>query len=290
MEIRTLATLVEQRRHLIDDKTRITNRLRVALKQYYPQTLGWFDHIDTALFCDFLTRWPTLLQAKRARKNTLKTFFHEHNMRFEQVLAERLAAIKSASPLTLDAAVIVPHRLQALVLVAQLRVMLDSIKQFDAEIEKVATQHTDYTLFSALPGAGPSLAPRLLVAFGEQRERYQNAAELQKYSGVAPVTERSGKKHWVHWRWQCPAFLRQTFVEWAAQTINKSFWAGEYYRQQRDKGSTHQAAVRSLAFKWIRIVYRCWQTGVAYDESRYLKVLERRGSPLVKRQKMFEPA
>ena len=168
--------------------------------------------------------------------------------------------------------------------------MLDSIKQFDAEIEKVATQHTDYTLFSALPGAGPSLAPRLLVAFGEQRERYQNAAELQKYSGVAPVTERSGKKHWVHWRWQCPAFLRQTFVEWAAQTINKSFWAGEYYRQQRDKGSTHQAAVRSLAFKWIRIVYRCWQTGVAYDESRYLKALERRGSPLVKRQKMLEPA
>ena len=290
MEIRTLATLVEQRRHLIDDKTRITNRLRDALKQYYPQTLGWFDHIDTALFCDFLARWPTLIQAKRARKNTLKTFFHEHNMRFEQVLEERLAAIKSASPLTLDAAVIVPHRLQALVLVAQLRVMLDSIKQFDTEIEKVATQHTDYTLFSALPGAGPSLAPRLLVAFGEQRERYQNAAELQKYSGVAPVTERSGKKHWVHWRWQCPTFLRQTFVEWAAQTINKSFWAGEYYRQQRDKGSTHQAAVRSLAFKWIRIVYRCWQTGVAYDESRYLKVLERRGSPLVKRQKMIEPA
>jgi transposase len=290
MEIRTLATLVEQRRHLIDDKTRITNRLRDALKQYYPQTLGWFDHIDTALFCDFLARWPTLIQAKRARKNTLKTFFHEHNMRFEQVLEERLAAIKSASPLTLDAAVIVPHRLQALVLVAQLRVMLDSIKQFDTEIEKVATQHTDYTLFSALPGAGPSLAPRLLVAFGEQRERYQNAAELQKYSGVAPVTERSGKKHWVHWRWQCPTFLRQTFVEWAAQTINKSFWAGEYYRQQRDKGSTHHAAVRSLAFKWIRIVYRCWQTGVAYDESRYLKALERRGSPLVKRQKMLEPA
>lgn len=211
-------------------------------------------------------------------------------MRFERILEERLIAIKSASPLTLDAAVIVPHRLQALVLVAQLRVMLDSIKQFDAEIEKVVIQHTDYALFRALPGAGPSLAPRLLVAFGEQRERYQNAAELQKYSGVAPVTERSGKKHWVHWRWQCPAFLRQTFVEWAAQTINKSFWAGEYYRQQRDKGSTHHAAVRSLAFKWIRIVYRCWQTGVAYDESRYLKALERRGSPLVKRQKMLEPA
>lgn len=286
IEIRTLATLVEQRRHLVDDKIRITNRLRVALKQYYPQILEWFDHIDTPLFCEFLTRWPTLLQAKRARKNTLKRFFHEHNMRFERVLEQRLAAIKAASPLTLDEAVIVPHRLQALILVEQLRFILEAIKRFDTEIERVAKQHADYALFSTLPGAGPTLAPRLLVAFGEQRERYKNAADMQKYSGVAPVTERSGKKHWVHWRWQCPTFLRQTFVEWAAQTINKSFWAGEYYRQQRAKGSTYQAAVRALEFKWIRILYRCWQTRTPYDEMIYLKALEPRGSPLLTESKM----
>jgi hypothetical protein len=95
------------------------------------------------------------------------------------------------------------------------------------------------------------------------------------------VTERSGKKHWVHWRWQCPTFLRQTFVEWAAQTINKSFWAGAYYQQQRDKGCTYQAAVRALAFKWIRILYRCWQTKTPYNESVYLNALKRRGSPLL---------
>jgi hypothetical protein len=58
----------------------------------------------------------------------------------------------------------------------------------------------------------------------------------------------------------------QTFIEWAAQTINKSFWAGAFYRQQRNKGSSHQAALRALAFKWIRILYRCWQTGTPYDE------------------------
>ena len=139
----------------------------------------------------------------------------------------------------------------------------------------------DPRYFSALPGAGPSLAPRLLVAFGEQRERFDCAAAVQKYAGIAPVTERSGKKHWVHWRWQCPTFLRQTFVEWAAQTINKSFWAGAYYRQQRDKGCTYQAAVRALAFKWIRILYRCWQTKTPYNESVYLNALKRRGSPLL---------
>ena len=168
--------------------------------------------------------------------------------------------------------------------------MFKAIDQFDDEIAKLASQHPDYALFQPLPGAGPSLTPRLMVAFGEQRERFSSAGDVQKLSGIAPVTERSGQKHWVHWRLQCPTFMRQTFVEWAAQTINKSYWAGAYYRQQRDKGSTYQAAVRSLAFKWIRILYRCWKTGVVYDESRYLKALERRGSPLVKNREMLESA
>lgn len=282
LEMRALSSLVEQRRSLINDKIRLTNRLRSALKHYYPQTLDWFDHIDTPLFCAFIRQWPTLAQVKRARKNTLETFFHHHNMRFPQVLEDRLAAIKTAMPLTLDEAIIIPYRLQAQVLIEQLSVTLEGIKQFDQAIEKIACQHPDYALFRSLPGAGPSLAPRLLVAFGEQRDRYPSAADLQKYAGVAPVTERSGKKHWVHWRWECPTFLRQTFTEWAAQTINKSFWAGQYYRQQRAKGSTYQAAVRALAFKWIRILYQCWRTGKPYDESTYLKALEQRGSPLLK--------
>ena len=63
VEMRTLASLVEQRRSLVNDKIRITNRIRCTLKQYYPQTLDWFDHIDTPLFCDFINRWPTLTQA-----------------------------------------------------------------------------------------------------------------------------------------------------------------------------------------------------------------------------------
>jgi transposase len=289
-EMRALTTMVEQRRRLVNDQGRITNRLRSALKQYYPQVLEWFEHIDTPLFCAFVKRWPTLTQARRARANTLKQFFHEHHMYREDVLERRRKAIKAASPLTLDEAVIVPYRMQVLVLVEQLELMFKAIDQFDDAIAKLSSQHSDYALFQALPGAGPSLAPRLMVAFGEQRERFSSAADVQKLSGIAPVTERSGQKHWVHWRLQCPTFMRQTFVEWAAQTINKSYWAGAYYRQQRDKGSTYQAAVRSLAFKWIRILYRCWQTGVAYDEARYLKALERRRSPLVKTQEVLESA
>ena len=93
---------------------------------------------------------------------------------------------------------------------AQLEVALESIRIYDDEIAALAPQHPDYDLFIAFPGAGPLLAPRLLVAFGEQRERFTSAAELQKYAGIAPVTQRSGQTTWIHWRWQCPTFLRQT--------------------------------------------------------------------------------
>ena len=280
--MRTLAYLVEQRRRLADDKVRYTNRLGSALKQYYPQALDWFADRDTVLFCDFIARWPTLMQVKRARKTSLIAFFRAHNMRFPKLIEKRIYAIKAAAPLTQDGAVITAYKLQAQVLVEQLRVTLQAVRRFDQEIAAITPELPDYALFRALPGAGTTLAPRLLVAFGEQRDRFAGADECQKYFAVAPVTERSGDKTWVHWRWQCSTFLRQTLVEWAGQTINKSFWAGVYYRQQREKGSSHQAAVRALAFKWVRILYRCWQTRTPYDESKYLEALRRRGSPLLK--------
>jgi transposase len=284
--MRALAQLVDHRRCVIGDTGRVTHRLTRTLKNSFPHVLQWFEDKDTLLFCDFLAPWPTLTAAHLARRTTLEGFFRTHHVRYGHVIDRRLQAIKSATPLTTDAGVIAPHALlvQALLvqaLVAQLRVLLQAMTDFDQAMAQRAQSHPDCSCFAALPGAGPVFAPRLLVAFGEQRERYASAAELQQFAGIAPVTERSGKKCWVHWRFQCPTFLRQTFVEWAAESIRHSFWARVYYQQQRDAGKAHQAAVRALAFKWIRILFRCWQDRTPYDESVYLNALNRRGSSLI---------
>jgi transposase len=279
--MRALEQLVEHRRRVVDDRVRITHRLTRTLKNYCPHVLQWFQDKDTTVFCDFLSRWPTLKAAQLARRSTLATFFRDHHVRSADVINKRIQAIKTAMPLTTDEGVIAPHALLVQALVSQLRVTLHAIEDFDTAIAQRAQSHPDFPLFEALPGAGPVFAPRLLVAFGEQRERYASAAALQQYAGIAPVTERSGKKSWVHWRLQCPTFLRQTFVAWAAESIQHSFWAQVYYQQQRDKGKAHQAAVRALAFKWIRILYRCWQERTPYDESTYLHALNRRGSSLI---------
>jgi transposase len=281
LTMRALEQLVAHRRRVVGDTVRLTNRLPRTLKNYFPQVLQWCQDKDTLVFCDFLSRWPTLKAAQLARRTTLEAFFRAHHVRSTDVIRQRLQAIKAATPLTTDEGAIAPHALLVQTLVAQLRVTLQAIADFDTAIAPRAQSHPDFPLFQALPGAGPVFAPRLLVAFGEQRTRYASAAELQKYAGIAPVTERSGKKSWVHWRLQCPKFLRQTFVEWAAESIRHSFWAQLYYQQQRDQGKAHQAAVRALAFKWIRILYRCWQDRTLYDESTYLQALTQRGSSLM---------
>jgi transposase len=279
--MRKLEKLVEQRRMLVDEVRRVTNRMTAALKEYFPQVLEWFKDKDTVVFCDFVTRWPTLKQAQRARKARLCAFFHEHNVRYRHIVEQRVQSIMAASPLTDDASIIGPNSLLVISLAQQLRVLLQSVERFDAEIAAVAPTLADYELFAGLPGAGPVFAPRLLAAFGEQRERFESANQMQSYVGVAPVTERSGNKCWVHWRLRCPKFVRQTFVEWAAHSIPYCYWAEAYYRRQRAKGSSHQAALRALAFKWMRIVYRCWHTRTPYDEATYLSALKRRGSPLM---------
>jgi transposase len=229
--MRALVQLVHDRRRLVHDRVRLSNRLTSTLKNYFPLALDWFQDKATIVFCDFLSRWPTLKQARRARKSTLQAFFREHNVRYAQVIEQRLNAIRSAMPLTEDPAIIQPQVLLVGALVAQLRTVLTAIEQFDTAIADTCNQLGDYALFRNLPGAGPVLAPRLLAAFGEDRERYHSASELQQYAGIAPVTERSGQKSWVHWRYRAPSFLRQTFVEWAGETIPRSFWAKAYYQQ-----------------------------------------------------------
>jgi transposase len=279
--MRSVRKLVQARRDVVQDRVRVTNRLTFTLKGYFPQVLSWFRDKDTNVFVEFLTRWPSLQSAKRARPETIENFFRTHNVRRADTIARRIDNIKTEVPLTSDKAVIEPSKLVVAALLLQLRAMVEGIQCLDEEIEKLCTKLPDHKIFAALPGAGKVLSARLLAAFGERRERFPTAAALQKYVGVAPVTVRSGTSHRVHWRWACPKFQRQTFIEWTSQTIPKSFWAKTFYDRQKERGASHNAAVRALAFKWVRILWRCWVDQTPYNESRYLSALRKRHSPLL---------
>lgn len=281
---RAIRGLVEARRKAVDLRTRMTQTLRAELKGYFPQALDWTGKsLTTRLACDFLLKWPTLEAVQRARPETVRTFYYGHNCVRGDVVEARLEAIGAAVPLTTDPAIVETSVLTVRMLATQIRDLGPAITRYEEAIEAHLSDHPDAEIFSSFPAAGAAMAPRLLAAFGADRERFENANEVQQYAGIAPVTERSGKRTWVHWRWSASTFVRQSFHEYAGLTIQKSGWARAFYDLQRERGKGHHAALRSLAFKWIRILYRCWTERTLYDEDRYIDALHRQGSPLSRR-------
>jgi transposase len=282
-QTRELAMLCESRRKLVDLQTKFGNMLQSTLKLYYPQARQWLDDLRTKLACDFLHRWPTLEAVQRATPNSIRKFFRDHNSRRSDRIEHIIEQVRTAVPLTADSAIIAASSRAVVALARQLRVLSKSIGELDSRIAELFPAHPDAPIFRSLPGAGVVLAPRLLVAMGTDRSRYEDAAQVQTYSGIAPVMIRSGKTtRRVRRRFACPKFLRQTFQEFAEMSIRFCDWAHAYYQDLRQRGVKHHAAIRSLAFKWIRVIYACWRDRICYDNERYKQALRAAGSPIVK--------
>lgn len=280
---RALLLLVKKRRDLVSERTRVKNRLRSSLKDYYPQIFQWFSKLNSKRTLGFIQHWPSLQKAQKASPRRLQSFLSKNRMRKDkaEVLVQQ---IRQEKALTGDEAILQAYPLMVQAEVAQLRALNGAIEKLDQKIQELLQEHSQAAIFASFPGAGPALAPRLVVAFGTDLERW-DAYSMQCFSGIAPVEESSGdhKPPWVHHRWVCPKFLKQTFHEFAGCSIPHSVWAHAYYRQQREKGAGHHQAIRALAFKWIRILTRCWQDGVPYSEEKYLAALRRTHSPLIER-------
>lgn len=280
-QTRKLALLCQKRRQAIDARTALSNQLKSELKQYFPLALAVLDNdLTTVLAADFVLNWPNFESLKNAPAHKLRKFFYGHHSRSEEKIQTRIERIKSAEPLTRDSAIIEASSLTAEMLAHQLKDLAPYIARYEKQIAQLFAQHPDRGLFDNLPGAGDQLAPRLLSAFGSDRDRFQSPLEAVTFFGVAPVTERSGKSSWIHFRWACPKFLRQSFHEFAGHSVRFCDWAAAFYAQQRARGKGHHAAVRALAYKWIRILFRCWKTRQPYDPQLYLAALVQRASPL----------
>jgi transposase len=279
-QTRKLALLCQKRRQAVDARSALSNQLKSELKQYFPLALAVLDNdLTTVLAADFLLQWPNFESLKKASAHKLRKFFYGHHCRSEQKIKARIERIQAAEPLTRDSAIIEAGSLTAEMLARQLKDLAPYIARYEQQIAQLFAQHPDSALFDNLPGAGDCLAPRLLSAFGSDRERFQSSLEAVSFFGVAPVTERSGRSTWIHFRWACPKFLRQSFHEFAGHSVRFCDWAAAFYDQQRARGKDHHAALRALAYKWIRILFRCWKTRQPYDPQLYLSALAQRRSP-----------
>lgn len=279
---RTLQRLNRTRREAVDHRTRFHNQLKDLLKQDYPVFLKVCgEDLFAPMACQLLRHYPTCDDLKHADPQELRRFSREHGCWKPAVIARRLALIRDAKPLTTDPAVIQPAILQAKMLATLLLDVAKSLKEYDKTIAELFAQHEDAPIFDSFPGAGPVLTSRLLTAFGTNRARFETPSEVQNTVGISPIKRERGNTNIVKWRAVCSKFLRQSFHEYANQSIKQSLWARAYYQQQRARGKGHHAAIRALAFTWIRIMFHCWQTKQPYDELTYLRALQRRHAPLL---------
>jgi len=173
--------LVEERRKLMAERTAQRNRLTSYLKIYFPQMVEWFEKLDMPLVCDLLERWPTLEELQKVSPEELRTFFCQHHCH-RGFRERRSLVIGGATPAKEDRAVIEAKSAVVKVIVQLIRSLLEGIAELDRKIEQAAAEHPDFFIFDSLPGAGAVMAPRLLAAFGSQRDRYRlcrRTADLQ---------------------------------------------------------------------------------------------------------------
>src|SRR5260370_19576360 len=166
--------LVEARRNLVDEQTAHALQLRARLKLYFPQALRWLPELDSPLAADFLKRWPTLPLLQKARLETIRNFFHQHNCRNEALLEWRLQEIPQAVVATEDAAVVDSGAALVRALLDLMDVLRTHIAALDRHIAATAAVHPGLPLVPSLPGPGPALEPRPMPALGTQRERFAN--------------------------------------------------------------------------------------------------------------------
>ena len=279
-QIEQLERLTQNRRKLVNQRTGLTNRLQATLKRYYPQALDLLhEHYWRPMNLAFLRRWPQPATLRCTPLSRLRAFYLKHNSRSEKRWQDRTAVIKAivllGEPNPAD-------ELEVLVMLDQIEVLNKGIATHDRAIaELFATAGEAAERVTALPGAGPIYAPRLYTALVRHMPNCDGPEAFAAAVGVAPVTDQSGRMRKVYRRLRCDSFTRQSFVEWVKESWKHSVWAEAFYRQREAKGHGFHAIMRALAYKWIRILWRCWQDGVAYDERKYLAQLRVKGSPLV---------
>ena len=279
---RLLDGLVRARRKRVDQRVAVSLRLRAALRTYYPQALELLPgDAWTPMALAFLDRWPDLASLQRARPGTIRKFFYQHGVRAAKTVEARLDFLSRTRPLHGDQALIRIGTIKRGMFLQELKLLNQHIGQLEREIRELFKEHEESQLISNLPGAGPTMAPRLLSALILAPQG--GAKAWQRYFGAAPVIQRSGGRCWVHRRWHAPQFLHQTFIEWAGLSVQYSRWAKAYYEEAKAKGKKRYTILRALAFKWLRILARCWETKEFYDEERYIAQLIKRGSPLARR-------
>jgi transposase len=271
-----LKTLTRDQDALIQTQTRLTNQLIACLKAYYPGALTWFAQVAQGVTLSMLEAFPTPAHWQAASVADMRAILTQRRYPKAEQKAQRLWEQAQGPQLHAEPLLAQAKTRYMLALVAQLRLVLQQVAEYDAEILQVFAAHGDHAVFASVLG-GKRIAPRLLAEWGEDRLRYPCAASVQALAGTAPVIFQSGNYRRTRMRTACSKPLRNVLYQLARVSLRQEAWATSYYQRKRAEGKPHAMAVRALANQWVRILYAVWAKRAVYDPQVFVQAQRAHG-------------
>lgn len=260
-----IRALTRDRDRLQETQQRIESQLRMILEAYHPAPVRLFSSVDRQITLNFVTDYPTPAVASRIKTTRMNGFLTRHHYTGRvpaQVLAERMRT----NLLTGAAGTVAGKSFSAQSFTRLLRLLNTQLAEYDDAIAAAVAEHPDATIFASFPGVGPVLTGVLLAEIGEDRSRFPADTVLLAEAGLAPVTRSSGRSRSVRFRYAANTRLREATMWWAFNSIKESPWAAAAFRNARDhRGQRYHRALRGLAARWTRVLWRCWTNQTLYD-------------------------
>lgn len=270
-----LRALTRDRADLVRTRTMLSNQLTTCLKTYFPEFLTLFSDPDRPVALALFQAFPTRERLQAVSQGDLERFLRRHRCPRSRERASAIYQCLQAPGFHIAPPVIRAKARLAGTLAAQLQTLATHIDAYDREIQRVLKLHPDGELYRSLPGAGDTLAARMVGELGDNRDRYQDPSIAQCEAGTAPVTRTSANTRTVHFRRACIHPLRDTLWQFAFSSMLHCAWARVYYDRARKRGKKHAEAVRMLGNVWLRIIIALRRTRRPYDEALFLRARSR---------------
>ena len=252
---------------LIWERTRHTQRLRHALRDYFPAALEAFEDLDAADTLELLAKAPDPASASRLTIAQITAALRRARRRNVADKAARIQAVLRAEHLGQPEVVTQAYAATTRAAVAVLRTLDEQVTVLQGQVDAHFGQHPDAEIISSQPGLGLVLGARVLAEFGDDRDRYTDAKSRKNYAGTSPITRASGKKKIVLARYVHNDRLIDALMTQAFSALNASPGARAYYDQLKARGTEHNAALRQLANRLVGILHGCLKTRTRYDEA-----------------------
>lgn len=252
---------------MIWERTRHMQRLRNALREYFPAALAAFGDLTAPEALELLAKAPDPVSAAQLTKSQILAALKRARRRNSEAKAAAIQAALRSDQLGRAPLVTGAYAATVRAEVAVLLVVIEQVGALESEVETHFGLHPDAEVYTSQPGLGVVLAARVLAEFGDDPTRYTDAGARKNYAGTSPITRQSGKKRvvlarYVHNDRLVDALSRQAFT-----ALTASPGARAYYDKQRARGVGHQAALRQLANRLVGILHGCLKTGTRYEET-----------------------